>query len=108
MCFFIFSELLSIHAINLLNNQFSSTLFYSSSINQIIYSSFTNILVFYLYTHCFLANPDGNVVRNIFFVIFAILAVGCFVVVYMTNYGSTTFKIIGGFNIIMIALLIAL
>lgn len=57
MVFFIVSELLSVHAVNILRVDFASTTFYSSSIDQVIYSQFSNILLFYLYSHAYLANP---------------------------------------------------
>lgn len=85
LVFFIVSELLSIHAVNMLRTEFSSTAFYSSSINQIIYSQFSNILIFYLYTHTYLTNPEGNVARNLYLALFILIAIGTLVAVFIVN-----------------------
>jgi hypothetical protein len=59
LIFFVFSEVLSVHAVNLLRVDYATTTFYSPSISQIIVSQFFIVALFYIYTHCYLAVKDS-------------------------------------------------
>jgi hypothetical protein len=108
LCFFIFSECLSIHAVNLLRVDFAATVFYSSSISQIIYAQFAIILMFYLYTHCYLAVRDSQYLKFLFVAIFLAVALLCLVLGFLISVGTTTFKCVGGFAVAMLVILVAL
>jgi hypothetical protein len=107
MLFFLISELMTIHAVNQLNTTFASTVFYSSIINQVIYSQFYLIFIFYIYSHSYLASTSDIVAY--FFIPFFILTTILFLFVgYYYATGSTSFRIIGGFSFVMIFIVIAL
>ena len=64
--------------------------------------------MFYLYTHVYLANPEGNHARNLFFILFVVIALSTLISGFIVTEGSTTLKIVGGFSIVMVLVLIAL
>lgn len=109
LTFFVVSELLSIHAVNLLNTSLSGTVFYSPSIRKLIYSQFSNILLFYLFTHCYMAYPEGYTVRNIFLVVFLTASISTLALAFkLEGAAETTLKIVGGFSMVMVVVLVGL
>lgn len=100
--------MLSIHAVNQLNTTFANTTFYSSIINEVIYAQFSIIFLFYCYTHVFLVNPQDSIAKYGFLALFILLAGGCLAFGFLLPLGSTTFKIIGGFNLLMVLISLAL
>lgn len=97
---------MTIHAINQLNTTFANTTFYSSSIKQVIYSQFYTVLIFYIYSHSFLATKSDTV--KYFFLPYFLLTSILFIFAgYALNTGTTTLKIIGGFSFIMVFIVMA-
>ena len=107
LIFFVISEVLSIHAVNLLRVDYATKVFYSESIKDIIYSQFAIIFMFYIYSHFYLAVRNGEYLRIFFFAVFAIVGLFCLVFGFFVTTGSTTLKIIGGFSVAMLFVLAA-
>ncbi len=53
-------------------------------------------------------NPQGSIAKYGFLTLFILLAGGCLTSGYLLSFGSTTFKIIGGFNLLMVLISLAL
>lgn len=108
MIFFLGSELMTIYAVNELNTTFASTTFYSSIIHQVIYCQFYINLIFYIYSHMYLANPEGRFIKYLFVTYFVITSVVFLTMGYLVDSGSTALKIVGGFSLLMILIVISL
>lgn len=107
LIFFLVSELMAIHATNDLKTTFANSTLYSSIINQVIYSQAYIALIFYIYSHSYLASTSDLV--PYFFVPYFVLTAILFIFsgLYFTTI-SSTLKIIGGFSLVMALVVIAL
>jgi hypothetical protein len=86
----------------------TTTIFFSSTINQVIYAQFPIIFLFYIYIHTYMATGPNSNIHVIFIALFAVIGIGFVIYSYFSSFLSDTFRIIGGFSLIMILICIAL
>ena len=108
LVFFLLAELMAVHATNLLSKKFTSTIFYSEVIDQVIYAQFFIILYFYIFSHVYLTNPPPVLFRGVFLTLFSVTILGCLTAGFMFSWLSTTLKIVGGFCVVMIFILMGM
>ena len=97
---------MTVHAINKLNTTYADTTFYSGTINQVIYSQFYLVLIFYIFSHIYLASTAEY--AKYFFILYFLLTSILFVVFSFYSSSSTMWKIMGGFSLVMILIDLAL
>jgi hypothetical protein len=107
MILFLISEIMTVHAINMLNTQFSNTTFYSGVIHQVIYSQFYLVLIFYIFGHAYMAS-SGEFAKYFFIPYFFSTSILFFVVSFYSSSASTMWKIMGGFSLVMVLIDLAL
>ena len=108
LVFFLLAELMAVHATNLLSKKFTSTIFYSEVIDQVIYAQFFIILYFYIFSHVYLTNPPPVLFRGVFLTLFSVTILGCLTAGFMFSWLSTTLKVVGGFCVVMIFILMGM
>ena len=64
--------------------------------------------MFYIYSHCYLAVEDGEYLRYFFFIGFLVISLGTLITGFIVTSGSTALKVVGGFSVVMMFVVVAI